>query len=73
MDDTLGSERIGHNPLSEHYGTQAGHGPQNHFNMSLENGAGGYFGVTGDYLWRNQATFGFEAGHWGLMRVLPKP
>ncbi|MDH5789678.1 MAG: hypothetical protein OEZ27_03715, partial [Nitrospinota bacterium] len=68
-ESSIGSEWIGDNPNSEHYGTQAGHGPQNHFDMVLQK-AGGANGVTGDYLWRNQASFQFDAGHWGLLRVI---
>ena len=69
-ESSVGSEKIGDNPNSEHYATQAGHGPQNHFDMVLPS-AGGAGGVAGDYLWRNQASFQFDAGHWGLLRVLP--
>jgi hypothetical protein len=69
-ESSVGSETIGDNPKSEYQGTQAGHGPQNHFDMVLKS-AGGANGVTGDYLWRNQASFQFDAGHWGLLRVIP--
>ncbi len=33
--------------------------------------AGGQFEVPMDYLWRSQASFVFDGGVWGLLRVLP--
>jgi hypothetical protein len=64
-----GSRELGHNPLSEFKGSQIGHGPTNHFDMLLKNGAGGRFRVQGDYLYRDQASFYFDGGLWGIMRV----
>jgi hypothetical protein len=52
-------------------GSRMGHGPTNHFDAVLQNGAGGYFGVDGDYLYRDQSSFLFDGGLWGLFRVLP--
>ena len=62
--------RIGDNPLSWHTGARMGHGPTNHFDAVLGQ-AGGRFGVTGDYLWRDFASFQFDGGIWGLLRVYP--
>ncbi|WP_052808245.1 hypothetical protein [Methyloterricola oryzae] len=67
---SVGSAAIGTNPTSEWYGAQAGHGPANHFNMVLGQ-AGGPEGAVGDYLFRDQASFGFDAGIWGILRVNP--
>jgi hypothetical protein len=63
------STRLGSNPLSEWKGTQGGHGPSNHFDVLLKNGAGGIFRVTGDYLFRDHGSFGFDGGMWGIFRV----
>ena len=69
-----GSRRIGSNPLSEwSSGVQEGMGPANHFDMVLENGAGGAFGIVGDYLFRDQASFGLDGGMWGLLAVAQAP
>lgn len=68
---TASSTVIGNNPLSEWKGSQAGHGPTNHFDAVLQNGAGGAFGVPGDYLFRDQASFQFGGGLWGIFRVVP--
>lgn len=68
---TDGSTKIGNNPYSEWKGSQAGHGPTNHFDAVLQNGAGGRFGIPGDYLYRDQASFQFDGGLWGIFRVTP--
>jgi hypothetical protein len=52
-------------------GARMGVGPTEHFNAVLQNGAGGAFGVPGDYLYRDFASFQFDAGLWGILRVLP--
>jgi hypothetical protein len=65
------STEIGSNPLSEWKGSQHGIGPGEHFDLVLENGAGGKFGVEGDYLWRDFQSFQFDGGLWGLLRVTP--
>jgi len=65
------SSVIGSNPSSEWRGSSGGHGPTNHFDAVLQNGAGGAFHVPGDYLYRDQASFQFDAGLWGLLRVTP--
>jgi manganese oxidase len=62
---------IGPNPLSEWKGSQAGHGPTNHFEAVLKYGAGGAFRIVGDYLYRDQASFAFDGGLWGIFRVKP--
>ena len=67
----LGSTSIGDNPLSLWEGSRMGHGPMNHLNAVLENGAGGAFQVTGDFLYRDQASFQFAGGIWGILRVRP--
>nr|MBA3438566.1 copper oxidase [Pyrinomonadaceae bacterium] len=64
-----GSRVIGTNPLSEWKGSQGGHGPSNHFDVVLKNGAGGGFRVAGDYLYRDQSSFAFDGGLWGIFRV----
>jgi hypothetical protein len=66
-----GSTQIGYNPLSEWKGSQHGHGPSNHFDAVLMNGAGGAFGIPGDYLYRDQQSFMFDGGLWGIFRVTP--
>ncbi len=68
---TVSSQTIGDNPLSQWVGVQEGHGPSNHFNVVLRNGAGGGFQVPGDYLIRNQESFPFDAGMWAILRVTP--
>ena len=66
-----GPVSIGDNPLSPWEGARMGHGPTNHFDAVLENGAGGAFGIEGDYLYRDQSSFLFDGGLWGLLRVQP--
>jgi hypothetical protein len=63
------STRIGSNPLSMWEGARMGHGATNHFDAVLKNGAGGAFATIGDYLFRDQASLGFNGGQWGIMRV----
>ncbi len=66
---TNGSTEIGDNPLSQWHGNQMGIGPSSHFDILLQNGAGGKFGVVGDYLYRDMASFLFDGGLWGIFRV----
>jgi len=61
----------GDNQLSLWEGAHMGHGPTNHFDALLQNGAGGQFGIPGDYLYRDQSSFQFDGGLWGLFRVVP--
>jgi hypothetical protein len=67
----LGSTSIGDNPLSEWRGAQEGHGPSDHWDIVPAHGAGGFFGVTGDYLYRDMDAVIFYNGLWGLLRVVP--
>lgn len=66
---TNGSTLLGSNGISEWHGSQAGIGPGSHFNFLLANGAGGIFATPGDYLYRDQASFLFDGGLWGIFRV----
>lgn len=50
-------------------GQQEGMGPAQHFDVVPANGAGGAFRVQGDYLYRDQASFLFDSGLWGILRV----
>ncbi|MFL6193810.1 MAG: copper oxidase [Thermoanaerobaculia bacterium] len=68
---TANSTRISHNGFSFWEGAHTGVGPSNHFDAYLRFGAGGKFGVIGDYLYRDQVGIGFDAGLWGILRVLP--
>jgi hypothetical protein len=66
---TNASTRLGHNPLSQWEGARYGIGAGSHFNLLLKNGAGGRFLINGDYLYRNQTSFLFDGGMWGVFRV----
>ena len=66
----VASAEIGDNPLSLWEGSRMGHGPSNHFDAVLENGAGGKFGIAGDYLYRDHASFQFDGGIWGIFWVV---
>ncbi|UCF90184.1 MAG: hypothetical protein JSW39_18030 [Desulfobacterales bacterium] len=63
------STAIGDNPLSWNTGVQEGMHPSDHRNMLLRHGAGGSRSVNADYLMRNQASFLFDGGQWGIFRV----
>ena len=63
------STRIGDNPLSEEKGFRDGIGPTGHWNFVLENGAGGLFGVPGDYMYRDLVPWYLASGLWGILRV----
>lgn len=65
------STEIGNRPESEVKGAQHGIGPANHFDFNLSNGAGGAGQVPGDYLYRDQSSFHFDGGLWGIVRVQP--
>lgn len=65
----LNSTRIGRNTFSFWEGARMGHGPTNHFDVLFRNGAGGKFGIAGDYLFRDQAHPGLDHGLWGILRV----
>ena len=68
---SVASQSIGNNPQSEYRGAQEGLGTGNHFDIVLQNGAGGAFKIPGDYLFRDQASFELDNGRWGLFRVQP--
>jgi hypothetical protein len=57
------------NPYSDYIGSQAGHGPGGHWDVIPLHGAGGGFGVPGDYLYRNRSSLAFDGGAWGIFRV----
>jgi hypothetical protein len=65
------SQTIGNNPISEFRGSQEGVSANNHFDIVLQNGAGGAFKIPGDYLFRDHASFLMDGGRWGLLRVQP--
>ena len=52
-------------------GSYNGIGPQMAANLLVN--AGGRFRQPMDYLWRSQASFVYDGGIWGLLRVLPEP
>jgi hypothetical protein len=66
---TNGSSVIGDNPLTMWQGSRMGVGPTDHFDAVLENGAGGKFRIKGDYLFRDQTSFGLDGGLWGILWV----
>jgi len=63
---TDGSTKIGHNPLSEHFGAIEA-GPNQKFDLLFDS-AGGSDKVPGDYLYDTYQTGG-SRGTWGLFRV----
>jgi hypothetical protein len=67
--DATGAQVIGTNAFSRWIGSQDGIGPSSHFDLVLQNGAGGKFRVPGDYLYRDQQSFMFDGGLWGIFRV----
>jgi manganese oxidase len=66
---TNSSTVIGSNPLSNWVGSQGGVGPGTHFDFIPKHGAGGAFGVPGNYLYRTLQSFQFDGGIWGLLKV----
>lgn len=67
----IGDNKQGNYWMSMFEGARMGHGPTNHFDCVLYNGAGGKYDITGDYLWRDMASFQFDGGIWGILRVVP--
>ncbi|HEV2854370.1 MAG TPA: copper oxidase [Thermoanaerobaculia bacterium] len=63
------STQLGRNTFSFWEGAHMGHGPTNHFDVLLRNGAGGKFIITGDYLARDGVSIGLDNGLWSLFRV----
>ena len=51
------------------HGEQMGHGPSNHMDLIPLHGAGGVFGIAGDYLFRDLTPVHIDNGEWGLLRV----
>ena len=69
-DGGIGSVKIGRNPLGFAQGGQESLTSGAHFTFRLPK-AGGEFGVTGDYLFQDMASFGLASGLWGILRVQP--
>ena len=67
---TVGSRAIGVNPQGFYEGGRESWTPAAHFDIVMPS-AGGGNGVTGDYLFRDSASFGNASGLWGIMRVGP--
>jgi len=63
------STAMGNNITSEYKGTEYGHGPTNAFDVVPQHGAGGLFGVTGDFMWRDYVPWYLSNGIWGIFRV----
>lgn len=66
---TNNSTVMGNNTWSQWIGAEPGIGAGSHLNLLLTNGAGGYYGTPGDYLYRDQSSFQFDGGLWGIFRV----
>ncbi|GKS69439.1 hypothetical protein W03_14430 [Nitrosomonas sp. PY1] len=66
------SKCIGENALAMHLGGQESLTPMAHFDLIFPR-AGGKYGVTGDYLWRDHGGFGITNGLWALIRVEDAP
>ena len=72
----IGSRAIGVNPIGKYLGAQESILPAAHFDIVLPGdglgptgGAGGVHKVPGDYLFRDQGSFGNTQGLWGILRV----
>ncbi|HEV7507581.1 MAG TPA: copper oxidase [Thermoanaerobaculia bacterium] len=65
------STQIGLNTTSEMFGTRGGVGPSDHFDALVQDGAGGKFRITGDYLYKDYPGPRLDAGIWGLLRIVP--
>ncbi|HEX9204903.1 MAG TPA: hypothetical protein VF853_03140 [Candidatus Deferrimicrobiaceae bacterium] len=66
----VGSRAIGTNPQGFAEGGRESWNAPSHFDIVLP-GAGGVNKVPGDYLFRDQASFGSTSGVWGILRVNP--
>ena len=60
------------NNVSQWVGAQEGIGPSSHFDFVVPQ-AGGPAQVPGDYLFRDNGSFGNYQGLWGILRVKPSP
>jgi hypothetical protein len=69
MPYTNRSTVMGQNNWSTWEGAEAGIGAGSHLNLMLTNGAGGKYATVGDYLYRDQSSFQFDGGLWGIFRV----
>jgi hypothetical protein len=65
---SVGSRALGVNPQGFATAGQESWTPSSHFDIFLPS-AGGGNGVVGDYLMRDQGSFGNASGAWGIMRV----
>ncbi|WP_232380010.1 multicopper oxidase domain-containing protein [Polyangium fumosum] len=65
----LNSTVIGPNPDWFVVSTQGGASVQTAHNVLPLYGAGGKFGVVGDFLYRDEGSFGYTNGCWGFLRV----
>jgi hypothetical protein len=68
----VGSVRFGLNPMSMYIGARESVLPAAHFS-AMHPSAGGSNAIAGDYLFRDNASFGNTAGLWGLLRVTNEP
>ncbi len=68
----IGSQALGDNPLGMWLGHQESFTPAAHFDVLLPR-AGGIDAVPGDFLFRDQASFGNLSGVWGILRVGTDP
>jgi hypothetical protein len=68
-DQEIGATRIGDNPYSYYEGARMGVGPSCHDDVVLLHGAGGAFGLAGDYMFRDFQTFHLDGGLWGILQV----
>ncbi len=64
-----GPTAIANNPTSQRIGSQEGLGPSSHYDIVLDQGAGGAFRIRGDYLYRMSDGFKNLDGQWGIFRV----
>jgi hypothetical protein len=71
LDDQPDGLAPGRNLTSQWVGSQEGIAPSSHFDFVLPE-AGGRFGTQGDYLFRDNASFGNYQGLWGILRVGPR-
>ena len=61
----------GRNLVSQWVGSQEGVAPSSHFDLVFPE-AGGRTGAAGDYLFRDNASYGNYQGLWGVLRVGPR-
>jgi hypothetical protein len=66
-----GSRVIGPNPTSPVAGTVNTVTAQVHETVVPLYGAGGKYAIAGDYLYRDEPSFSFTDGAWGILRVAP--